>query len=87
MYIFQFPPLLSIIAYAKHLISEIEKAEHDRELSNQEKVENMRYGKKAYGLAENTAKWNKRNIIFTGIVALGQIIQWIILIVQWISNP
>jgi len=87
LYIFQFPPLLPTIAECKAAIAAIEKAESDRELANREKIENIKYGKKAYELAEKTAKWNKRHLIVTGIVALGQIAQWIILIIQWLSKP
>jgi len=87
LYIYQFPPLASIIADCKDMIAAIEKADHDRDLSNREKIENITYGRKAYELAEKTAKWNKRHLIVTGIVALGQIVQWIILIIQWLSRP
>lgn len=81
------PILTSLREDCAHTIERIDKAEQDRNLSNQEKIENISYGRKAYMLAENTAKWNKRSIIFTCIVASGQIIQWIILIIQWLSNP
>ncbi len=87
LYIFRFPPLIPIIADCKAIIKDFDKAEHDRELANREKIENISYGKKAYALAEKTAKWNKRHLIITGIVALGQIAQWIILIIQWLSKP
>ncbi|MCM1142098.1 MAG: hypothetical protein NC453_26305 [Muribaculum sp.] len=34
LYIYQFPPLVPVIADCKHLIKAIEKAEHDRWLDN-----------------------------------------------------
>lgn len=86
LHILKFPPLLPVIADCKAMVEAIEKAEHDRDLANREKVENIKYGKKAYELADKTAKWNKRHLIVTGIVALGQIAQWIILIIRWLSK-
>lgn len=71
---------------SRQAIKKIEKAEADRELANREKIENITYGRKAYELAEKTSKWTKGSIIFTSLVALGQLIQWIILIIQWLQD-
>lgn len=87
LYIFQFPPLLPTIAECKAAIAAIEKAESDRYLSNREKIENITYGKKGYDLAEKSFKWTKWGLIFTSLVAVGQLIQWIILIIRWLSKP
>lgn len=78
--------LASLKKECEHIIARIEKAEADRELANREKIENITYGRKAYELAEKTSKWTKGSIIFTSLVALGQLIQWIILIIQWLQG-
>ncbi|MBD5278954.1 MAG: hypothetical protein HDS35_00205 [Bacteroides sp.] len=69
------------------------KEKEDRELAIREKNDNIEFGRKGYELAkksfalgEKNSKWATRGVIFTSIVALGQLIQWIIMIIQWISN-
>lgn len=83
----QLPPLVPLMAEFREQIEVMERAEKDRNLSNQHKIDDMAYGHKAYKLAKNSAKWNKWNITFSIIIAVGQIIQWIILICKWQSTP
>lgn len=77
----------SVLQKCRDNINHLRKEESDRRISNQEKLDNIKYGKKAYDLAEKTAKWNKKHLIITGAVAAGQLIQWIILLMQWICTP
>ena len=77
--------LLEYIEKTELELDEINKMEADRKLSIREKEENI----KAHELAERSFRWSRGGIIFTSIVAIGQIIQWIIMIVRWIrqSSP
>lgn len=83
----QLPPLVPLMAEFREQIEAMKKDENDRNLANQHKIDDMAYGHKAYNLAKNSAIWNKWNITFSIIIAAGQIIQWIILIYKWQSNP
>jgi len=66
LHIFQFPPLLPIIADCKAAISAIERAEHDRDLANREKIENITYGKKGYKISK-VAIWLSATAILVEI--------------------
>lgn len=76
-----------LAADARNALAQYERMDQDRELENNTKIESVTYARKAYLLSEKTARWQRRGLIFTGIVALGQLTQWIIMIVRWISNP
>lgn len=49
LYIQRFEPLIPIITDAKHHIEVLEAAAYDRNLANQEKIDNMSYAKRATG--------------------------------------
>ena len=79
----QLAPLKKNCEYA---IERLEKAEHDRNLANEESVCNIKYGKKGYDLAQKSAKWSKASIIISAIVAAGQLTQWIIMLLRHLSQ-
>lgn len=56
--------------------------EEDRLLSNLEKKESIEYGRKGYAIAEKSLRWSRFSIIVAALVALGQTVQWIIMIIQ-----
>lgn len=68
------------------MIRNIENAEHDRKLANEESVSNIKYGRKGYILAKKSAKWAKASIIIAAIVAAGQLTQWILMLLQYLHR-
>lgn len=78
--------LLPLFNEYKHFVAEIEKAEYDRNLANEESISNIKYGIKGYDLAKKSSKWSKASIIISAIVAAGQLTQWILMLLQYLSQ-
>lgn len=72
--------LPSVIAEFSDKIDIIASEERSRSLSDREKIENIKYGRAAYDLSVKNSRCNRANIVITSIVALGQIIQWIVML-------
>ncbi|MFG6426067.1 MAG: hypothetical protein K1W14_06685 [Muribaculaceae bacterium] len=76
---------LKLLRYMEIIQTEIDSClnmEEDRLLSNLEKKESIEYGRKGYAIAEKSLRWSRFSIIVAALVALGQTVQWIIMIIQ-----
>lgn len=62
--------LPAVVEGCKHTIETMEKAEHDRNLANEESVCNIKYGRKGYRLSIIA-------IIISGIAILLELVKWI----------
>ena len=67
-------------------IEKIDKAEEDRAISNDEKIRGIDIAQKSLCVSEKSQKYSRISLSVTIVVAIGQLIQWTIMLIQWLNS-